>query len=66
MAYQRKSSKHIVDAQERAANLAAISSALDLGGGLTLTTFRSQITATQALLELAVRGRRLISDVRKP
>ncbi|WP_417909519.1 hypothetical protein [Candidatus Electronema sp. PJ] len=51
MAYQRKSSKHIVDAQERSANLAAISSGLDLGGGLTLTTFRSQITATQALLD---------------
>ncbi len=36
MAFQRKSSKHIAGALERAANLRGIDPALDLGSGLTL------------------------------
>lgn len=51
MAYQRKSSKHIVDAQERAANLRGIDPALDLGNDLTLATFNAEIAATQNLLD---------------
>uniref|UniRef100_UPI004056C122 hypothetical protein n=1 Tax=Candidatus Electronema sp. TaxID=2698783 RepID=UPI004056C122 len=51
MAYQRKSSKHIADAQERAANLKAIDPALDLGNDLTLAAFNAEIAATQNLLD---------------
>jgi uncharacterized protein YciW len=51
MAYQRKSSKHITDAQERAANLKAIDPALDLGNDLTLAAFNAEIAATQNLLD---------------
>jgi hypothetical protein len=51
MAYQRKSSKHIVDAQERAANLRGIDPALDLGSDLTLAAFNAEIAATQNLLD---------------
>jgi uncharacterized protein YciW len=51
MPYQRKSSKHITDAQERAANLKRIDPALDLGNDLTLAAFNSQIAVVQALLE---------------
>ncbi|MGR0481431.1 MAG: hypothetical protein ACTFAL_08535 [Candidatus Electronema sp. V4] len=51
MAYQRKSSKHIADAQERAANLRGIDPALDFGNDLTLAAFNAEIAATQNLLD---------------
>lgn len=51
MAFQRKSSKHIVDAQERAANLKAVDPDLDLGNGLTLAAFNAEIAAAQNLLD---------------
>jgi hypothetical protein len=51
MAFQRKSSKHITDAQERAANLRGIDSALDLGNDLTLAVFNAEIAAAQNLLD---------------
>jgi uncharacterized protein YciW len=51
MAFQRKSSKHIADAQERAANLRGIDPALDLGNDLTLAAFNAEIAAAQNLLD---------------
>ena len=50
MAYRRRTSPNTEEAQQRAANLEAIDPALDLGNGLTLAAFRTEITATQALL----------------
>lgn len=51
MAYRRRTSKEIEQAQVRAANLEAISPTLDLGNSLTLTALRAEIQATQALLD---------------
>lgn len=51
MAYKRRSSQVIADAQERATNLKAIDPALDLGSGLTVTAFEGEIAATQTALE---------------
>ena len=51
MAFKRKTSQVIVDAQQRAANLKAIDPALDLGNGLTVADFETRITAAQTLLD---------------
>lgn len=51
MAYKRRSSQVIADAQERATNLKAIDPALDLGGGLTVSAFESEIATVQTALE---------------
>ncbi|HRQ41511.1 MAG TPA: hypothetical protein PLD25_26625 [Chloroflexota bacterium] len=51
MAYKRRTSKSIEQAQVRAANLEAIGSSLDLGNGLTLAAFREEIQTTQGLLD---------------
>lgn len=47
MAYQRKSSKVITEAQERLANLKAIDPNLDLGNNLTVATYEAQINKAQ-------------------
>ena len=51
MAYQRKSSKIIAEAQERAGNLRAIDPNLDLGNNLTLAAYDVKITEVQAALD---------------
>lgn len=51
MAYKRKTSNVIKNAQVRAANLEAISGTLDLGNGLTLVNLQAEIAAAQALLD---------------
>ncbi len=51
MAYQRKSSKIIAEAQERAGNLRAIDPNLDLGNGLTLAAYDAKIAETQTGLD---------------
>jgi hypothetical protein len=51
MAFKRKSSQVVADAQTRAANLKSISPTLDLGSGLTLTAYKAKITAAEAALE---------------
>ena len=51
MAYKRRSSQVIADAQERATNLKAVDPALDLGGGLTVSAFESEIATVQTALE---------------
>jgi len=51
MAYQRKSSKIIAEAQERAGNLRAIDPNLDLGNGLTLAAYDAKIAETQTDLD---------------
>jgi hypothetical protein len=51
MAYRRKSSQIIADAQERTANLKAIDPNLDLGNSLTVDAFDDKIEAVQASLE---------------
>ncbi len=51
MAYQRKSSKIIAEAQERAGNLRAIDPNLDLGNNLTLVAYDAKITETQTALD---------------
>lgn len=51
MAYQRKSSKIIAEAQERAGNLRAIDPNLDLGNDLTLANYNDKITETQTALD---------------
>lgn len=51
MAYKRRSSQVIADAQERATNLKTIDPALDLGGGLTVMAFEADIAVTQTALE---------------
>ena len=48
MAFQRKSSRVILDAQERSADLQAIDPDLDLGNNLTVAAFEAQINKTQA------------------
>ncbi|MCI5218337.1 MAG: hypothetical protein D3914_03885 [Candidatus Electrothrix sp. LOE2] len=51
MAYQRKSSKIIADAQERSGNLRAIDSNLDLGNNLTVAAYDAKITDVQTALD---------------
>ena len=51
MAYKRRSSQVIADAQERATNLKAIDPNLDLGGGLTVAAFEDEIDEVQTTLE---------------
>lgn len=51
MAYRRKMSDYISEALLRAANLKAIDPALDLGNGLTIAAYESEIAATQARLD---------------
>ncbi len=51
MAYRRKSSEIIAEAQERAGNLRAIDPNLDLGNNLTLATYDAKITAAQTALD---------------
>jgi hypothetical protein len=51
MAFQRKSSKIIAEAQERAGNLRAIDPNLDLGNDLTLAAYNAKITETQTALD---------------
>ena len=51
MAYKRKTSNVIKNAQIRATNLEAISATLDLGNSLTLASLQTEIAAAQALLD---------------
>ena len=51
MAFKRKGSQVIIDAQTRAANLRAIDPNLDLGNNLTLASFENEIETVQGLLE---------------
>lgn len=51
MAYKRRSSQIIADAQERATNLKAIDPALDLGSGLTVAAFDNEIATVQTAQE---------------
>ncbi len=50
MAYKRRTSPQIEEAQKRAINLGAIHATLDLGNQLTLAAYKDEITATQGLL----------------
>lgn len=52
MAYKRRMSQIIADAQQRSTNLKAINPTLDLGGGLTVAALDTQITAAQASLDV--------------
>jgi hypothetical protein len=51
MAYRRKSSEIIADAQERAGNLRAIDPNLDLGNSLTPDAYDAKITEAQTSLD---------------
>lgn len=51
MGYRRKMSDYISEALLRAANLKAIDPDLDLGNGLTIAAYESEIAATQAQLD---------------
>ena len=51
MAYRRKSSQIIADAQERSGNLQAIDPKLDLGNNLTLESYTAKISAVQTALD---------------
>ncbi|WP_417910036.1 hypothetical protein [Candidatus Electronema sp. PJ] len=51
MAFKRKSSQVIAQAQQRAANLKAIDSNLDLGNDLTVATLANEIAEVQAALD---------------
>lgn len=51
MAYKRRASQVITDAQERATNLKAIDPALDLGSGLTVTAFDSEIAGVGVMFD---------------
>lgn len=51
MAYKRRSSKIITEAQQRATNLKAIDPNLDLGGGLTVAAFDNEIAEVQTTLD---------------
>jgi len=51
MARRKRSSKAIEKAERRAAGLASIDPALDLGHGLTLGAYRVTIDETQGKLE---------------
>ncbi|MBI5563523.1 MAG: hypothetical protein HY870_01415 [Chloroflexi bacterium] len=50
MSRLKRSSKELEKAQQRATNLASIDVALDLGSGLTLPAYQTQITALQVKL----------------
>jgi hypothetical protein len=47
MAYQRKSSRIITDAQERSGNLRAIDFNLDLGNNFNVAAYDTKITEVQ-------------------
>lgn len=51
MAFKRKTSQVIADAQQRATNLKSISSTLDLGNGLTLAAYTAKISLVQTSLD---------------
>lgn len=51
MAYRRKTSDYLSEAQLRAANLKSIDPNLDLGNGLTIAAYENEIAATQARLD---------------
>ena len=51
MAYQRKSSRVIADAQERSADLRAIDPNLDLGNDLTVANYDTKIAEVQTALD---------------
>ena len=51
MAYRRKSSQVIVDAQERSADLRAIDPNLDLGNNLTVAAYAAKISEAQTALD---------------
>ena len=51
MAFKRKGSNVINEAQTRAAGMQSIDPDLDLGNGLTLAAFQSEIGSTQTLLD---------------
>ena len=51
MAYKRRSSQVIADAQQRSTNLKAIDPNLDLGGGLTVAAFDNEIAEVQITLD---------------
>lgn len=51
MAFKKRSSLILADSQKRAAALASIDPALDLGGGLTLQAFNQQLASLQAKLD---------------
>lgn len=51
MAYKRKTSPHLTEAQKRLANLKAIAPNLDLGNGLTVAAFTAEIAAAQSALD---------------
>ena len=51
MAFKRKSSQVLADAQQRAVNLKSIAATLDLGSGLTLAAYNAKIAATETALE---------------
>lgn len=51
MAYRRKSSEIIAEAQERSGNLRAIDPNLDLGNNLTVAVYDAKIAETQAALD---------------
>ena len=50
MAFKRKGSQVVADAQQRAANLKAIDQNLDLGNGLTLADYLAKIAEAQTSL----------------
>lgn len=51
MAFKRKTSQVITEAQTRFANMQAIDPDLDLGNGLTLAAFESEISSNQNQLD---------------
>lgn len=51
MAYRRKSSEIIAEAQERSSNLRAINPTLDLGNNLTVAIYDAKITEAQTALD---------------
>ena len=51
MAYRRKSSEIIAEAQERSGNLRAIDPNLDLGNGLTAAAYDTKIAEAQTALD---------------
>ncbi|MCI5149172.1 MAG: hypothetical protein D3916_07275 [Candidatus Electrothrix sp. MAN1_4] len=51
MAFKRKTSKVLIEAQTRLANMQGIDPNLDLGNGLTLAAFADEIAANQQELD---------------
>ncbi|MDU9050082.1 MAG: hypothetical protein Q3M30_14645 [Candidatus Electrothrix sp. Rat3] len=51
MAFKRKTSKVLIEAQTRLANMQGIDPDLDLGNGLTLAAFADEIAANQQQLD---------------